>query len=58
MAKKSHGHNFIIFSQASGQTLQHTGAYHLSTLKALDWQEFRQIQLRVTLMIGKKFGGG
>ena len=35
MAKKAgkideHGHNFIIFSQASGQTWYHTSAYHLS----------------------------
>ena len=27
-----HGHNFVIFSQATGQTWNHTGAYHLSTL--------------------------
>ena len=27
-----HGHNFIIFSQASGQTWYHTSAYHLSAL--------------------------
>ena len=27
-----HGHNFVIFSQATGQTWNHTSAYHLSTL--------------------------
>ena len=37
MAKKpgkldKHGHNFVIFSQATGQTWNHTSAYHLSTL--------------------------
>ena len=30
--KDKHGHNFIIFSQATGQTWYHTSAYHLSTL--------------------------
>ena len=38
MAKKpgkldKHGHNFVIFSQATGQTWNHTSAYHLSTLE-------------------------
>ena len=28
-----HGHNFVIFSQATGQTWNHTSAYHLSTLE-------------------------
>ena len=28
-----HGHNFIIFSQVSGQTWHHTSAYHLSALE-------------------------
>ena len=37
MAKKAgkkdkHGHNFVIFSQATGQTWHHTNAYHLSAL--------------------------
>ena len=26
------GHNIVIFSQATGQTWNHTGAYHLSAL--------------------------
>ena len=30
-----HGHNFVIFSQATGQTWNHTSAYHLSTLGQL-----------------------
>ena len=30
-----HGHNFVIFSQATGQTWNHTNAYHLSTLENL-----------------------
>ena len=37
MAKKAgkkdkHGHNFIIFSQATGQTWYHISAHHLSAL--------------------------
>ena len=45
MAKKpgkldKHGHNFVIFSQAIGQTWNHTSAYHLSTLA--EYNEDRQ----------------
>ena len=41
MAKKpgkldKHGHNFVTFSQATGQTWNHTSAYHLSTLGKSD----------------------
>ena len=31
-----HGHNFVIFSQATGRTWNHTSAYHLSTLDHLE----------------------
>ena len=34
--KDKHGHNFIIFSQATGQTWYHTSAYHLSALGFYD----------------------
>ena len=52
MAKKGgkidkHGHNFIIFSQANGQTWYHTSAYHLSPL------EFLKLGLHLSCKDGK-----
>ena len=43
MAKKAgkwdkHGHNFVLFSQATRQTWYHTSAYHLSALYCICWQ--------------------
>ena len=35
-----HGHNFVIFSQATGQTWNHTSAYHLSTLVHQPWMNY------------------
>ena len=37
-----HGHNFAIFSQATGQTWNHTSAYHLSTLEQRNRSPFKE----------------
>ena len=52
-----HGHNFVIFSQATGQTWNHTSAYHLSTLevfgKAKDFTVSYCLKIRSHMSKGK-----
>ena len=48
------GHNFVIFSQATGQTWNHTSAYHLSTLGKLNAIENLTEQMTETMIDADK----
>ena len=48
------GHNFVIFSQTTGQTWHHTGGYHLSTLVSLVDKE-QEIRIVRTIVNREEF---